>query len=199
MAYRWPTDPPGKKPSHSISWAKHQGHLQGTVTGKPQMGLPSSQAPAQAAIADAPGPVGAPPPDPAAIAAEAAAGRNVQYADAQATYDQGRIGRDFGYNAQGAVDPSNPYSRAALLDRNFRQSTLGNTNSYASQGQLYAGSLQNAQNATTFGYLSDSNSLKNQAADAYHQTYSNQLGAYANAGGAVSDAKYNAILKALGQ
>jgi hypothetical protein len=46
--------PARQEPSHSISWAEHQGHLQGTVTGKPQMGFPSSQAPAQAAPADRP-------------------------------------------------------------------------------------------------------------------------------------------------
>ncbi|MEK9726337.1 MAG: ATP-binding cassette domain-containing protein, partial [Rhodospirillaceae bacterium] len=45
--------------------------------------------------------------------------RNVAYADAQATYDRGRIQRDFGYTASGAVDPNNPYSRAALLEQSF--------------------------------------------------------------------------------
>jgi hypothetical protein len=95
----------------------------------------------------------------------------------------------------------NPYSKAALLDRNFKQSTLGNTNSYAAQGQLYSGALQNAQNATTFGYLSGSNSLKNQYHDAQHQTSPlNQLGAYANAGSARSvTRRYAALLQALGQ
>jgi hypothetical protein len=64
---------------------------------------------------------------------------------------------------------------------------------------LYSGALQDAQDATSFGYLSDSNTLKNQYHDAQHAVTSNQLGVYANSGGAVSDAQYAALLKALGQ
>jgi hypothetical protein len=146
-----------------------------------------------------PPPVGGPPPDWQHDELVAGQQRNVGYADAQATYDRGRIQRDYGYDATGAVDPSNPYSRAALLDRHFKETTMGNTNSFASQGQLYSGALQDAQNASTFNYLGDSNNLKNQYSDAINQTGLNQLGAYANAGSAVSSDQIRAILKALGQ
>lgn len=139
------------------------------------------------------------PPDWQEQAYEAQAQRGVQYADAQATYDRGRIQRDFGYGANGQVDPNNPYSRAALLERNFAASQRGDTNSYAAQGQLYSGALQNKKNSTTFGYLSDSNALKNQYADALGQTSLNQLNAYAGAGGGVSQERINALLRALGQ
>lgn len=45
-------------------------------------------------------------------------------------------------------DPNNPYSQAALLRKHTEQSRTGNTNRFASAGQLYAGSLQNAQDET---------------------------------------------------
>jgi hypothetical protein len=48
-----------------------------------------------------------------------------------------------------AFDPNNPYSQAALLRKHYQQAKTGNTTSYAAKGQLYAGSLQNAQNAST--------------------------------------------------
>jgi hypothetical protein len=74
--------------------------------------------------------------------------------------DQQRLGglSDYGYSAtfdpsgnatSVAFDPNNPYSQAALLRKRYQQAQTGNTNSYAARGQLYAGSLQNAQNATT--------------------------------------------------
>jgi hypothetical protein len=169
------------------------------VSGPQTGGLPAAGTPGYSTPTPAPPPVGAPPPDWQQIAAESAATRGVQYADAQATYDRGRISRDFGYGANGQIDPSNPYSKAALLQKNFQEHTLGNTTSYAGQGQLYSGALQNAQNATTSGYLADSNSLHNQYSDALNQTSLNQLGAYSNAGSAVSQDKITAILRALRQ
>jgi hypothetical protein len=59
-----------------------------------------------------------------------------------------------------AFDPNNPYSQAALLRKHFQQSKLGNTTSYAAAGQLYAGSLQNAQNASTDQFDQGDNALK---------------------------------------
>jgi hypothetical protein len=58
------------------------------------------------------------------------------------------------------VDPSNPFSRAAALQRSYDQAKRGATNSYAARGQLYAGSLQNAQNENAFGFQQGDNSLR---------------------------------------
>jgi hypothetical protein len=58
-----------------------------------------------------------------------------------------------------AFDPHNPYSQAALLRQHYQQAKTGNTTSYAAQGQLYAGSLQNAQNASTDSYNASDNAL----------------------------------------
>lgn len=72
--------------------------------------------------------------------------------------DRGR--QEFGFDTQGNIDPNNPFSRAALLKRSYDQSVKGNTNSYAAQGQLYAGSLQRAQNETRFGFEEGLHGLK---------------------------------------
>ena len=58
-----------------------------------------------------------------------------------------------------AYDPNNPYSQAALLRKNYQQAKTGNTNSYAASGQLYAGSLQNAQDKATGDFNQADNNL----------------------------------------
>lgn len=47
---------------------------------------------------------------------------------------------------------NNPFSRAALLRKSWDTNVRGTTNSYAAQGQLYAGSVHNAQQANRFKY-----------------------------------------------
>ena len=77
---------------------------------------------------------------------------------------------DYGYGAtfdpQGNVTglsfyPANPFSRAALLRRNYQQSKTGTQNSMAARGQLYSGALVNAQNTNDVGYLQGENALQN--------------------------------------
>lgn len=57
------------------------------------------------------------------------------------------------------VDPKspdyNPFNQMAMLRKHFDQTQKGNTNSYAARGQIYAGSLQNAKDATREGYNQD--------------------------------------------
>lgn len=46
MPYRWPTDPPGKKPAHSISWEQHQANMAAKNQPKgPPKGLPAGTPP----------------------------------------------------------------------------------------------------------------------------------------------------------
>lgn len=68
----------------------------------------------------------------------------------------------------GIGDDSNPYSLARQLETQYKQNTTGTNNSYAASGQLYAGSLTNAQNAnrSNFGQAQDSLLRQYQAADA---------------------------------
>jgi hypothetical protein len=60
---------------------------------------------------------------------------------------QNQLEQAYGFN-----DTSNPFARARLLEQSFHQAQAGTQNSYASQGQLYAGSLSNAlgQNRNNF-------------------------------------------------
>ncbi|MHC4224551.1 MAG: hypothetical protein ACYSUN_11220 [Planctomycetota bacterium] len=80
--------------------------------------------------------------------------------DAQYTSDTAGINRDYNFGSaqlaqQGGLlnyetgigDASNPYSRAALLQKSYETNQRGSTNSYAASGQLYSGALQNARNA----------------------------------------------------
>lgn len=62
---------------------------------------------------------------------------------------------------------SNPYSRAAVLQRNLQTAQGGSLNSLASRGQLYAGSLNNAREANLESY--------NQQYDASRREYDNAL------------------------
>jgi hypothetical protein len=131
--------------------------------------------------------------------ATTAANRNVGLANAQATYDTNAINRDFGYMKDGVTaDPNNPYARASMLETLYKQSLAGNTNSAAARGNLYAGSTQNARNQIDTQHLMGVNQLQNQYADAQHGVQLNQLNTYANAGGATSDADFQALLRQLG-
>lgn len=109
-------------------------------------------APAQAQ-AQRPQPVWGQPIDPSYDAAIGSAQRDFSQAMQGAQYEQGQLGQVFGLGItpQGSVydDPSNPFSRAAVMQLAYQRSKTGTTNSYAASGQLYAGSLQNAQNENT--------------------------------------------------
>jgi hypothetical protein len=59
-----------------------------------------------------------------------------------------------------AFDPSNPFSRAALLRKNYQESKQGTQTGYAARGQLYAGALQTAQAANDTGFNQNENSLE---------------------------------------
>lgn len=71
---------------------------------------------------------------------------------------------DYGYNetspGQVTVDPNNPYSRAALLAKSYREAKSGTTNSLASQGQLYSGALRNAQDVNDSQNLQQTDSMQ---------------------------------------
>lgn len=58
------------------------------------------------------------------------------------------------------VDPNNPYSKAAQLQRSYDNAKRGTTNSMAAQGQLYSGALTNAQNTNDTGYSTSKDTLE---------------------------------------
>jgi hypothetical protein len=127
----------------------------------------ASSAPASSPQAAAPSGVNGLPPDPTYDATVGGLGKTRD--NTLAGLRQQREARliDFGYNASydanGTVtgltfDPSNPQSRAAQMRKAYQQAKAGTQNSYASQGQLYAGSRINAQNTN------DSNMVRNEDA-----------------------------------
>ena len=65
--------------------------------------------------------------------------------------------REFGLD-----DPTDPFSRARLLQQMFQRQQRGNTNSFAARGQLYSGALQRAQNTSSLSYLQQQDSLRKQ-------------------------------------
>jgi len=80
---------------------------------------------------------------------------------AQNTYQANQLGQSYGYSldpVSGAVaeDPTNPFSKAALLRQSYERSRAGTTNGMAARGQLYSGALQNAQNYNALNYTQSS-------------------------------------------
>jgi hypothetical protein len=206
--HRWPTDPPGKPASHSISWTEHernrnQGGFVNTYNqyaqsqGAPQYGTPAYQAaydPTQPF--GTPQPVGARVPDFNEQYQTTTANRNVALSNAEATYQTGQINRQFG--TPGQYDASNPYSQASLYETAYKQGQRGDNTSFASQGQLYSGAYQNQINERTRQHGAGVNDLATQQNAALHNVTSGQLQTYANAGSSVSDAQFQALLRALG-
>lgn len=79
-------------------------------------------------------------------------------ADQQQRGVQRSYGLDQGYTPE--TFGADPFSRLAVLQRSFKQRQQATTNQYASRQQLYAGSLQNAQEDNSRGYLGNYDSLR---------------------------------------
>jgi hypothetical protein len=79
----------------------------------------------------------------------------------------GRLGFDSGFDAQGQVDLSNPYSQAMLLQRHKEQATTGINNSMASAGQQYSGARLNAQDENSYQYERNRSNLQTQTQRGY--------------------------------
>jgi hypothetical protein len=190
---------------HSISYSQHQinlakGHtgpvgdaaLNSVASSVAEQPAPPTPTPVE------PGPV-APTPqpiDPALLNAQLIGNRNVAVSKGESAYQLGNLGFDYGLNPDDTVNTANPYSRAALYQLAHERQRLGNTNSYAAQGQLYSGALQNAQGESDrlYGINDATNRLAYQRA--VHGVQTGQLGVVANAGTGVSDTDFQALLKA---
>lgn len=94
------------------------------------------------------------------------------------------------------VDVSNPFSKAALLKKSYDQSVSGNTNSYAAQGQLYSGALQNAQNQSGLSYQQGQDALLKDFGSQFGGLYQQWLQAQQAATGQLTDAQAAALARA---
>jgi hypothetical protein len=129
------------------------------------------------------------------LAQDAANQRNNAYQGAQAAFDRGNINREYGFTANGGIDPSNPNSRAALLQRSYQQGQQGDNTSFASQGQLYSGAYQSQIDSRTQGYNTDRQRLQAEQNQATGQTYLNQ---FSGSSGGAGPEQIEALRRALG-
>lgn len=88
----------------------------------------------------------------------------------QAGFDdqEKQLGISYGLGNMGGSFASNPYSRAALLQRSYDQNQRRTQNSMASAGQLYSGATQSARNFNNFNY--------GQAGDALRKDFGSRVG-----------------------
>lgn len=118
----------------------------------PQVG---AQQPAKPKAPPAPQPAAQPlPVDPVHTAQVAGINRRLGDSLAFLGQEESQIGQEYGL-----TDTSNPFNRAAMLQRSYDQQQRFNTNSMAARGQLYSGALQARRNETQFGFLRDKDSL----------------------------------------
>lgn len=133
----------------------------------------------------------APPIDPSYEAYKVSAGRNTALADADAAYQGQRIENEYGLGA----DTSNPWSKAKLLEENYKRSQRGTQNSAGNQ--LYSGSYQRAQSENTRNYSMGYDQLARGYQDAKYNVTRGQLGSYAENAMGVDDEKFRALLRAI--
>jgi hypothetical protein len=73
---------------------------------------------------------------------------------------QRQLGVSYGLGQMGGSFASNPYSRAALLQRTYDQNQRRTINSMAGAGQLYSGATQGAANFNRFNFGQSSDALQ---------------------------------------
>jgi hypothetical protein len=131
------------------------------------------------------------PVDPAFEAQKLGAGFNISTADGEAKYQKGETAWGTGYNADGSLNTSNPYSQAMLLQDNYKRAQAGVANS--SSSALYSGARAN-QGAIADRHYAESNSaLKDSTRQAYHGIDYGQLQTYGSNAAGTSSAGYNAL------
>lgn len=185
--------PKRKKKPPSLGW---EGFTNRGITPEASQAV---AAPVNAAVAEQ---QAGPPVDPMLEAQKAAAARNIELGNAFDTYRTGQIDTSFG-DLDAASNPyadlsANPYSQAAQLQRSFQNSQRGSLNGYAAQGQLYAGSLQNAQEANLKGYNQGLNTLKEQKQGQLDQILQEKLSRYSQTGAEIDDKTLSSLLALLG-
>lgn len=169
-------------------------------------GAPSSAPNSVLGTAPTPGILGkgySPPPvtpqplDPAFESQKLGATWNVQLADSESGYQRGETAWGLGYNADGSLNASNPYSQAMLMQNEYKRSVTGADNSMAAQGQLYSGARLNAQARNDRVYAEGSSALRDQARQTYHGIDYSKLSSYGQNALGVSDADYQALRRSV--
>lgn len=137
----------------------------------------------------------APPPFYGDLAQnDAAALNNLNNTNASLDYQTGQVKQEFGFE-----DTSNPFSRARLLERTYKQAQARNTNSYAAAGQLYSGALGRAQKTAKFSYDANYDATKRQYENLLNQIQARGTQANTDYQNTVNQDAQQVLLRALGQ
>lgn len=182
--YQWPDGTWHSIPRDQYELQKPGNAQTQAVFGNWHPGMTLPEARALAAPFSPPPPVTPPPVDPALENARLGASWNITTADSEAKYQGGETAWGTGYNADGSLNTSNPYSQAMLLQDTYKRSVTGANNSMFAAGQGYSGARSNAQAHNDRTYAEGSSALRDSTRQAYHgidygrlQTYgSNSLG-----------------------
>jgi hypothetical protein len=151
MPFRWPTDPAGKAPAHTKSWEAHQASM--TNPAAPAAPAPESPLPLIE------------PPD-ASFTAEIEGLGKTYRSDLVGNQEGRKRGLlDYGFNEDATTgdlsfDATNPFSRAALLKKNYDQQRARTGQSMAASGNLYAGAGQHSQDLVNAGQLGAEDTLQ---------------------------------------
>jgi hypothetical protein len=160
-----------------------------------------SYAPQPAAPRPAPRPVQRPPAprqptplplDPTYTLATAAALRQYQTTQAGLKYQRQRTQQEFGFD-----DPSDPYNRAAMLERSYHQAQSGSLNQGAARGQLYSGALQSNLDEGRYQYERNRAGLRKQYEDLLHNLTQQEAQAGSSYQQTLAGARGDAIQRAL--
>lgn len=113
---------------------------------------------------------GDPAPDPLYTTQKQNNQSAYQTAMAKIAAQRSSTAKDFGYDAQtGAaadnVDVTNPFSRAAMLNRSYAQNQAAASNSYANRGLLTSGAYASAVGEDARGYAQGTNALQSEFAN----------------------------------
>lgn len=198
--YRWPTDPPGKAPAHTITYEQHKrnsglggaGSVPGAAGGAinalvSKQVAPAGYTPEQIQTitnitkggtvfptVPIPGPAATqpaqPPVNPALDGLIAGIDKDRDTTVGQLEARRPQVLADYGYKATGygsdgaalglTFDASNPFSKAALLLRNYNQQQAGTKNSMAARGQLFSGAFLRGKRENEFGYQRGDDAIK---------------------------------------
>lgn len=115
----------------------------------------------------------------------------------QLGYQDLRAANDYGFkvdfhdhvaDAIPTFDPTNPFSKMALLQRAFEQGRKGDETNYAAQGQLFSGAYQRQVGERQFGQDANTDALKKAFQDAINNSNQQRHNAELTYGQGESDA-----------
>lgn len=133
------------------------------------------------------------PEDPAAQTIQANAQRQYDFTTGGLTQEKLNTEQQYGVSAGYNDFLANPYSQAAMLAQSYQRNQANTFNNYAGSGQLYAGSLGNAQSYDRGQYGAANNSMLT----AYQQALTDIAQRRGQAGVDLADAKQTAAATAI--